>query len=327
MNRYPLSDLAATPEVRQAKRFRKAAGDMTGEGLGASYTSQQQSGGGGLVEPVLSAARAPRGEIETTAAHLVEHCKKGERLDLSDERAVDLIARGVQAADSDAGKIDLLGLDGENRLVVVALRHTAADASRCAVGDTPLRLLIEGLASCALAEGEQAAIRAALEAEGRTPIEDPPVLLVLATPRYWELCRKREAQSGAAWINELERLGREIESHIGVTVEYLALETGGDGDEPAGPSLVRAWEAGAGTVKVRAKSTSRATPAEVIIEADPSRPPRAYAPSEQYQPGDQIAHTTLGSGVVQRVLGPSKVEVMFDGERRLLVQGRPPPPS
>ena len=107
MSRYPLSELAATPDVRQAKRFRKAAADMTGETLAVSYASQQESGGGGLVEPILSAASAPRGDAETIAAQLVDYCKKGEKLELSEERTFELVARGLRAVDSDAAKIDL----------------------------------------------------------------------------------------------------------------------------------------------------------------------------------------------------------------------------
>lgn len=328
LSRYPLSELAATPEVRQAKRFRKTAADMSGEQLSGPYGTQQRSGGGGLVEPLLSAARAPRGEAEKLAAEWVECCKKGQSISLPGDRMLDLCGRGISAQDEEAPGIDLIGVDSQNRLTVVALRCTAADATRCAVGDTPLRLLVEGLASAALAEGERPALEAALEAEGRALDEDPPSLLIVATPRYWELCRKREAQSGAAWIHELERLSRELDSHVGVTVEYLAVvqstgepaELGADA-APEGLELVPAWESGAGVVKVRQKS-SRGAPVEVIIEADPERPPRIYSARDRYEPGDTIHHPTLGSGVVQRELGPTKVEVLFDETRRLLVQGR-----
>ena len=317
--------MAATPEVRQAKRFRKTAADMTGAGVQEPYATQQQSGGGGLVEPVLSSAPPPRGEAQSLAADLVERCKKGQSISLPGERSLDLYGRGIAATDKEAPGIDAIGVDNENRLVVVALRHTAADATRCAVGDTPLRLLIEGLAASALAEGERPAIAAALEAEGRSIGEDPPSLLIVATPRYWELCRKREAQKGAAWIHELERLSRQLETEVGVTVEYLAIEPpSADAEEGAGDVLefLVAWERGAGVVKVRKKSSSKGTAADEIIEADPSRPTRIYSARDVYEPGDTLAHPTLGSGVVQRSLGPMKVEVLFDGTRRLLVQGR-----
>ena len=58
---------------------------------------------------------------------------------------------------------------------------------------------------------------------------------------YWEICRKREAQKGAGWIRELERIGREVAQVIGVEVIYLGLDVPG---EPAwkygeaGPELI-----------------------------------------------------------------------------------------
>jgi hypothetical protein len=319
--------MAATPDVRQAKRFRKTAAELTGEQLAVPYGAQQQSGGGGLVEPILSPAKAPRGEAESLAAEWVEYCKKGQSIALPDGRTLDLCGRGIAATDKEAPGIDLVGVDAQNRLTVVALRYTAADATRCAVGDTPLRLLVEGLASSALAEGERTALAAALEVEGRVLDEDPPSLLIVATPRYWELCRKREAQSGAAWIHELERLSRQLETTVGVTVEYLAFEEASAepaeaGAEAAGDALalVPAWESGAGVVKVRQKA--KGGPAEIIIEADPSKPPRVYSARDQYVPGDTIQHPTLGDGVVQKLIGPTKIEVLLGEERRLLVHGR-----
>jgi len=60
---------------------------------------------------------------------------------------------------------------------------------------------------------------------------EPPILVLLGSRRYWELCRKREAQKGAAWIKELQRLAKEIEEAIGVTVIYLGLALEGDPGE------------------------------------------------------------------------------------------------
>ena len=53
-------------------------------------------------------------------------------------------------------------------------------------------------------------------ATGRPISEEAPALVIAASPRYWEICRKREAQKGAGWIRELERLGREVSTQIGV---------------------------------------------------------------------------------------------------------------
>ena len=158
------------------------------------------------------------------------------------------------------------------------------------------------------------------------------MVLLIGSPRYWALCRRREAQKGAAWIHELERLVRELETQNGVTVQFVSLALQGDpgfGFDAEGarvegaPRLERAWEAGAGRVRVRAKPRPRpAEPVPKVIEADLSRPVRTYGPHESYRPGDRLQHPTLGLGVVQRSF-PGKVEVQFEGTTSRLVAGRP----
>ena len=59
------------------------------------------------------------------------------------------------------------------------------------------------------------------------------------------------------------------------------------------------------------------------VEADPSRPVRAYAPSDQYTAGDRISHPKLGLGVVQGSMGPGKIHVRFDDRKVVLVHARP----
>ena len=109
---------------------------------------------------------------------------------------------------------------------------------------------------------------AAVAAAG--PADEPLLLVLLGSPRYWGLCRKREAQKGAAWIKEMERLAREIEIEVGVGVRYLSLhlegEPGWTYDEKGPlisgtPRLGPAWEYGAGRVKPRAKPRPHHRPA------------------------------------------------------------------
>jgi hypothetical protein len=64
-------------------------------------------------------------------------------------------------------------------------------------------------------------------------------------------------------------------------------------------------------------------PAEVRVEADLSRPIRDYALSERFAPGDRISHPKLGLGVVQGIVGPCKMAVLFDDRKIVLVQDRP----
>jgi hypothetical protein len=72
-----------------------------------------------------------------------------------------------------------------------------------------LRVLLEGLAYCAIAEANRAARAGDRERFGHDVASEPPLCVVLASTRYWELCRKRSTQKGAAWIRELERIARE----------------------------------------------------------------------------------------------------------------------
>jgi hypothetical protein len=158
------------------------------------------------------------------------------------------------------------------------------------------------------------------------------MLLVIGSPRYWELCRKREAQKGAAWIKELERLAKETEEAAGVEVHFLGCRLEGDpgwsyaSGAPVldtAPRLVRAWEYGAG--RVRPKPKARPKPAEAgerPVEADLSRPIRSYFPGESYQKGDRIEHRTLGLGVVQGIAGSGKIAVLFGDRKSVLIHER-----
>jgi len=67
---------------------------------------------------------------------------------------------------------------------------------------------------------------------------------------------------------------------------------------------------------------SRKIDARPVVEADPSRPSRAFSPRDTYQVGDRVLHPTFGEGVVQTTQGATKVEVLFEAGTKLLVQGR-----
>ena len=167
-------------------------------------------------------------------------------------------------------------------------------------------------------------------------------MILAASPRYWELCRKREAQKGAGWIRELERIAREIGESIGTEVFFVGLSTDAtpktdeaegtvgweydaDGAKLTGDiSLEKAWETGAGKLKPKPKP-KKIDPADAIIEADLSRPIQSYSIRGSYEPGDRIAHKNLGEGVVQGVVGRGKIAVLFgeEKEKKLLIHERP----
>ena len=72
-------------------------------------------------------------------------------------------------------------------------------------------------------------------------------------------------------------------------------------------------------------SRARPTPASAqpLVEVDPTRPVRPYRMTERFAAGDRVAHPTFGEGVVERVVGPQKIQVFFPGGRRVLVHARP----
>ncbi len=53
-----------------------------------------------------------------------------------------------------------------------------------------------------------------------------------------------------------------------------------------------------------------------------SRPVRPYSTSETYLVGDRIDHHTFGTGVIERVMSPSKIQVYFPEGQKMLLQGR-----
>ncbi|MEE8580606.1 MAG: hypothetical protein V3T33_03360, partial [Myxococcota bacterium] len=356
MSQHPLIDLAHGHEVKQAREFGQAAAGLTGQALAAHYRLELESA------PSLHALdrkylaghskrtpsdRRPGRDEEHLAMALLAHCQaNGEGLVLPEggtlqllDHQVPLVAppSGRDGHETDLhkgiGKVDLLGLGPENQLAIAKLKFVAPEATRCGTGDTPLRALLEGLAKAAIVEANRAALQAEIrERSDRALSEDPPMLLLIASPRYWRLCRKREAQKGAAWIKQMERLAREIGEEIGVQVRYLGLELRGDPgwsytesgpvlDAP--PTLAKAWERYAG--RVRPKSPPRAKgsgSAAVEIEADLTRPIRSYMLSDTYTSGDRIEHPTLGTGVVQGGAGPGKIRVSFGSKKSLLVHER-----
>jgi hypothetical protein len=355
LSRHPLVARSRDPRVRQARGFREAAAELTGEQLAVEFAAERESAPRRseakkkhLVQPNqrLAAERHPDRDDEHAAIALAA---RREPLRLpEDEGFFEPLHAGVvlksAPADPKLGaddpnfgidRVDLVGAGPGDRLALVLMRYVAPSATRVGTGETPLRTLLEGLAHVAVAMADQPALSAEVEERtGRKTADAPPYLFVLGSPRYWELCRKREAQRGAAWIQQMERLGREIEEKIGVSVRYLALKLQGDPGWSytegaprfdAEPRIGPAWDPGAGRIRPKAKPRARnktVAPSVSVVEADLSRPVRDYRISEHYVAGDRIQHPTLGVGVVQGGAGPGKISVTFDDRRSVLVHDR-----
>jgi hypothetical protein len=70
------------------------------------------------------------------------------------------------------------------------------------------------------------------------------------------------------------------------------------------------------------KSAARSEPDGPSVEPDLSRPIRPYQKSETYLVGDRIDHQSFGTGVIERVMSRSKVQVYFPEGQKMLLQGR-----
>ena len=352
---HPLIELANDREVRQAAGFRAKAATLTGESLVAAYSAEEnsaprlhESGRRYFVQRSGKPAseRKRNKDDEHLGAALVRYCRDAGGLRLPGEEGGEFVPLDYQVrvktgpiddpTTKGIGRVDLVGLGPEDRLTVAQMRFVEPTATRCGVGDTPLRALLEGLGYCAIVSANAAEFRSEMaERFGRTPSEERPLLLLMGSPRYWELCRKREAQKGAAWIKEMERLSGEIEHDVGVAVRYVGLQLdhdpgwsyGEDGPVLEGEArLAPPWESTAGKVKPRAKPRPKPTaPADVVVEADLSRPVRSYALTESYEAGERIDHPKLGTGIVQGSAGPGKIRVRFDEKQSLLVCERAAP--
>jgi hypothetical protein len=355
VSQHPLIEVANDREVRQSKGFREAAARLTGEALAEMYQQEVANAPKRYDAEkkflVGQKGTAPRGgksgkPHEHLSIALVNRFRSaGEGLDLPAAPAGDTfeafayqVPLKVRQADSDKriGKIDLIGAIPEDRLAIAVLKFVPPSATRGSTGDTPLRALLEGLCYTAIVQANRSDILGEIEAEYERKLSDePPILVLLGNTRYWELCRKREAQKGAAWINQMERLAQEIDENLGIAVRYLGLKLQGDpgweytDDKPmlvGTPILDRAWGPGAGKVRPKSKPKlkTKSASADEVVEADPTRPVRTYDVTQSYESGDSIDHPTLGLGVVQRSAGVGKIRVLFDGTQRLLIHERRP---
>lgn len=360
---HPLVALVSDRDVKQAKGFRTAAEQLTGASLEADYQTEvanapKRSAEGlehlgvrvgrkakgrqhgrdekHLAEAIARAARASDSADDVDGTAIALELPSGESVTIIDSAVPIKTAapdKEKGASDPNAGIEDLplLALIGDERIAVAVLKYLEPDATRSGAGDTPLRLVLQALAHAAAIDANGEALRSEIAAAtGKTTGQEAPAVIIAASPRYWELCRKREAQKGAGWIRELERIAREIGETIGTEVFFVGMTTdsvpGWEYDDE-GPTLTgpvafeKAWETGAGKLKPKPKK-KKIDPADEIVEADPSKPLLSYSIRDSYERGDRINHTKLGEGVVQGVVGRGKIAVMFGEEKKLLIHER-----
>jgi len=360
LSSHPILTLVQDHDVKQAKGFRAAAERITGASLEADYQTEmaavpKRSEQGLAYLGVRSGRRAKARQNGRDERHLSEAIARAavagnltapnRVLELPSGETVTIVDHNVPIrtavpdpekgdADPNAGieDIPLLAVLGEDRPAVLVLKFIDASSNRSGANDTPLRLMLQGVLHAAAYDANRLALRAEIEkATGKTTGEEAPAVIVAASPRYWELCRKREAQKGAAWIRELERIARETAASIGSEIFFVGLATQGDpgwsyddeGPVLSGPIFfLKAWEGSAGKLKAKPKTSKKADPAASLVEADLDRAIRRYSIRDGYTPGDRIDHPKLGEGVVQELTGRDKIVVLFGNEKKLLVHGR-----
>jgi len=358
---HPIIALVSDRDVKQAKGFRAAAERLTGASLEADYQTEvantPKRSAEDLAHLGIRAGRKAKGRQHgRDEKHLSEAIARSARsedeadsnaksLELPSGESILIIDSTIPirtaapdkekgASDPNAGieDIPLLALIGEDRIAVAVVKYLEPDATRSGAGDTPLRLVLQGLAHAAAVDANREAFRSEIaEAVGKTIGDEAPAVVIAASPRYWELCRKREAQKGAGWIRELERISREIGETIGTEIIFVGLTTdsvpGWEYDDE-GPTLTgpigfeKSWETGAGKLKPKPKKKKIDT-ADEIVEADLSEPRLPYSIRDSYERGDRLNHKSLGEGVVQGVVGRGKIAVMFGEEKKLLIHERP----
>jgi len=82
----------------------------------------------------------------------------------------------------------------------------------------------------------------------------------------------------------------------------------------------KASEPGKGVARGPAKT--RTTRYKGLLNAGNAENPKAYSPSDRYQPGDVLKHPSFGVGVTTAIKDGTKIEVLFEGGSKLLVHGR-----
>ncbi len=143
-------------------------------------------------------------------------------------------------SDEGIGKIDLLGVADKGQLMVIELKVHPKDTGR---GDSPMRALMEALRYTAVVQANQADIVAEAKTKSKSGIEIrdiPPVIWIVGTEAWWRGWSTGLAPSTRKalgdWESEFARLCRNINQHIGIEINCVALQGTDRGDIDYGPN-------------------------------------------------------------------------------------------
>ena len=131
----------------------------------------------------------------------------------------------AQRSDKGIGKVDLLGVTVQGRLMVIELKVKTAKGTP---GETPMKALMEGLRYAAIVKANREAI--AQEAKVCFNMEiaaEPPLVQILAQKSWWEAWMNLGGSARKAagrWEPEFAKLLTDIRNILCVDVECLALD-------------------------------------------------------------------------------------------------------
>jgi hypothetical protein len=336
--------------VRQAAEFHDAAAQLTPERLAEVYAAERAAApsvhGAGRTyfvdrsgKPRASGARtatrstsAPRScatRVIRASNFPTRRAAPPARLPgAREDRA------GRRAETKGIARFDLLGIGPGDRLAVIQMRYLEPAATRCHIGDTPLRVLLEGLTYSAIADANRAALaQEILERFGPDRRE-----------RAAAAVRGREHALLGAVPQALDAEGRGVDPRaradlrrgaraIGVPVQYLALRLEGSpgwGYGEQGPGAVgsRAPVAGLGALRRPREAQAEAAAAHAHRAGAAGRRGRSVAARARLQRERQLPRgrshraSEARTGVVQGSAGAGKIRVRFDERLSVLVHER-----
>lgn len=161
---------------------------------------------------------------EILAGDLFNQCQKGKSFLLSDNRKLKIIdyqfPLKARRGDKGIGKVDLFGVIDDEIPCVIELK---VDQKENRKPDTPLRALLEGLAYCAIIEGNQKDIwQEAKEKFDLTFKEPRPHLIILAPEEYWSYYFQKD--SAGNWTAGFSELVLKLKEHPFPSTLFISLK-------------------------------------------------------------------------------------------------------
>ena len=87
----------------------------------------------------------------------------------------------------------------------------------------------------------------------------------------------------------------------------------------------------AGTKKIAKPRASKATEKAIPVELEwmkqinaSNKPLKNYAANEAFSSGDKVSHPSFGEGIIQKLIYPNKVEVLFKTDVKVLIHAGKP---